>query len=788
MLFKNTLKTFKNKKVQLSAIGIIIFLSSFIFTTMFYAISSLEEPAEKFFIDNNQEDFSVDMINGLTQKELEYAISNYQIQPGMYTLANIKNGDKALFYEIINNRRKIFEEKYTGYRLELREYKDISFNDSNHKIKVIKESKNINIPMIEEGQIPSSNNEIAITKIYAMKNNIKLNDSLKIKGKSYKVSGYVLFPDYNLPMFSETFIIDNGMQTIGLVTDEEYEKLQGEEGFHFAGEAKEKFDEKNFEKSVVNDIKNQKDLDYIINITSTKNQIRSGAVYEEIRGGKAMSLGLSFMISSIAIMIVAIIIYKLIRSEKGQIGVLKALGYSNIEIALPYILLILVITLPMLIAGYMVGRFSSVFMRDLYLEFYLLPSTNIEANLMVFLTAILAPLIFFIGLSMIIIRKMLSKKAIDLLRAGDKEKVNKLNKLVSKILKNAKATTKFKYSFILNNTGKFFVFFIGIAFVSILIMFTLMTNGLFDRMITDYYNNVDCNYEAYVDITKPLPTLENGEERFLQYPNGKYKEDNITIKGIKYDNKLHKLYNDKNKDITTKLKEGAIINESFKIKYDKKIGDNIKVKIGDEEYNLTIVDICEEYSDFKIYINLNELSQMVTNKESDEFFNGVYSKNNLDEDKYLTVTDKADILEQSQLMQNFMKYSIYILIIGAMAIAIIVMYVLTTLTVEEKYYDVSLLKVMGYSNSEVNSMILNSYFVYSILSFLISVPLAVALVNGIVRYLIEYFNMIMPLKFEIWQVFAGGIIIAVIFLIGTLSAKRKINRVPLQEILKQYRE
>ena len=98
MLLKGTLKTFKNKIAQLSAIGIIIFLSSFIFTTMFYAISSLEGPAEKFFIDKHQEDFSIDMINGLTQKELEYAISNYHIKPGIYTLTNIKKENKDLFY------------------------------------------------------------------------------------------------------------------------------------------------------------------------------------------------------------------------------------------------------------------------------------------------------------------------------------------------------------------------------------------------------------------------------------------------------------------------------------------------------------------------------------------------------------------------------------------------------------------------------------------------------------------------------------------------------------------
>jgi len=494
------------------------------------------------------------------------------------------------------------------------------------------------------------------------------------------------------------------------------------------------------------------------------------------------------MISAIGIMIVAIIIYKIIRSEKGQIGLLKALGYSNTEIAIPYTILILAISLPMLALGYGVGKVSSVFMRDLYLEFYLLPSTSIESNILVLITAILVPLIFVVGLSMIIIRKMLSKKPLDLLRAGDIEKVSKLNKLVSKILKNRKATTKFKYSFILNNLGKFFVFFVGIVFVSILIMFTLMCNGLFDKMTTDYYNGVDCKYEAYIDMTKELPILENGKEKFLLYPDGKYENDSITLKGIEYDNKLHKLYGNKGEDITGKLKEGVIINKSFNMKYDKEIGDSINVKISDREYNLSIVDISNDFNDFKIYINLSELSEMVTDKKSDELFNGVYSKNSLNEDEYLTVISKSVILEQSQLMQKFIKYALYMMMGSSMAIAVIVLYILTTLTVEDKYYDISLLKVMGYNDKEVNSMILNSYFLYSILSFLISVPIAVASVNIMVKYLIVNFNMVMPLEFELWQLFVGCVIIGCIFFIGTLGAKSKINKVSLQEILKEYRE
>ncbi|MDB8791424.1 hypothetical protein PN398_11880, partial [Romboutsia sp. 1001216sp1] len=70
VLFKNTLNTFKKKKLQILAIGIIIALSSFLYTTMFYAIDSLKTPLENFINETNQEDFSISMINGLTEFDI----------------------------------------------------------------------------------------------------------------------------------------------------------------------------------------------------------------------------------------------------------------------------------------------------------------------------------------------------------------------------------------------------------------------------------------------------------------------------------------------------------------------------------------------------------------------------------------------------------------------------------------------------------------------------------------------------------------------------------------------
>ena len=77
--------------------------------------------------------------------------------------------------------------------------------------------------------------------------------------------------------------------------------------------------------------------------------MRSGAIYGEIDGGKAMSLGISIMIASIAILIVGIMVSKVLHSQRGPIGILKSMGYKNSEITVPYIFFIMIMSFPTLI-------------------------------------------------------------------------------------------------------------------------------------------------------------------------------------------------------------------------------------------------------------------------------------------------------------------------------------------------------------------------------------------------------------------------------------------------------
>lgn len=783
VLFKNTLNDFKKKKVQLLAIGIIIALSSFLYTTMFYALDGLKKPLESFMKETNQEDFSINMINGVTEFDIKKLSLEKQMEIQSlvsYRLTDIKKYNKDIYNEIINNRINEFNKEYDGYNLELREYKEVNFDKKgvSNKVTFFKENKAINLSYIEEGHSPKESDEIAITRIYAKNNNLKIGDKIKIGEKMYSISGFVLLPDNTLPMTSENFIIDNSKITIAIVNDDEYEKIKGKEDFYICGE----FEEKN---SINDDYDN--DLEFITNITLTKNQIRSGAIYEEIVAGKAMTMGISLTISTIAVLIVLILTYKIVQNQKTQIGVLKALGYSKKEILNPYIILLLIISLPMLLIGYIAGIYASEPMRSFYLEFYLIPKGQTVTNFGVLLVAILIPLIIILGLSTIIINKMLSKNSVSLMKVSNKEKVSKTNKLLSKLLKKSKPQTKFKYSFIFANTSKFIVFFIGIVFSSMLIIMSLMMVNFFDKMTLDYYKSVDYKYEAYIDLSKEIPALKKDEEKFISLPNVMYEDENINLVGIESNNKLHRIFNKHNKDITRELTQGGVIvNNSFAMTYNVDAGDKINVKIGDEMYELEVIDISKDYGASNVYVNISKLSNIIS--DNGDFYNGVYSKSKLDESKYLSVTNKEDVLEQSMRMQEFIKIAIYSMIISAVAIAIIVLYVLTTMTIEDNYYSISLLKVMGYSKKEVNSMILKSYLVYSMSSYLISIPITVFGFGYGIKYLAREFGMVMPFEFDIWHGIIGFVLIEVIFILGSYSAKKKIEKVSLQEVLKEYRD
>ncbi|WP_233546986.1 hypothetical protein [Exiguobacterium sp. AM39-5BH] len=85
-------------------------------------------------------------------------------------------------------------------------------------------------------------------------------------------------------------------------------------------------------------------------------------------------------------------------------------------------------------------------------------------------------------------------------------------------------------------------------------------------------------------------------------------------------------------------------------------------------------------------------------------------------------------------------------------------------------------------------MILNSYFMYALASALLSIPIALIILRVIIVVFAEDYGFILPLEFEwIYLLYTLGAV-SILFFASTFISRRKIDQIPLQEVLKTYQE
>ncbi|WP_233546987.1 ABC transporter permease [Exiguobacterium sp. AM39-5BH] len=680
MLYTNVWKTLAGKWMQLLAIAVIIVMSSLTYTMMFYGISGIEVPTDEYLASSNQEDFAVEMLNRVTEEEAAAPELTAFIASGKYTLADLKQADAEAFDDLMLARLDAVEREMGDVTLELRSMKlfNYTFEDREHRGLVVKDADAINLSYLESGRRPSADNEVAINTKSAEKNGIKIGDTIDF-GEPFTVTGFVLFPDYTLPLFDDNFFnLDPGTQTLLLMTDSAYETMNGTESFRLAGIT---------DGTVVTDV----ELPFVISVMETENIMRSGAIYSEISSGKAMALGLSLFIVSIAVIIVGILISNMLESERGQIGLLKAIGYSRRQIATPYLMLILAFATIMLIIGYFLGLYFADLLKALYLDFYLLPSITIAQSPFVFLTAVFAPLLFFALVAGAVIYKLMGESALALLSPRDNLSLNRLSRFVSRLLHNARGKTKFKYLYAVKSTGSFIIFFFGILFSTLLIVFALMMNGAVDRMTVGELNEADYAYEAY---TTTQPELRDGQEPFLTYPFAFVDDKLVTLKGLDEVNTLYRL-EDENGDRLTPEADSIIVSASLALKLGLETGETLDIELDDETLSYPIRGIADEYIGDTIYLSRTSLSDKLTDGETDELFNGIYATERPDETDYTTILSRDSLIDQSTSINEYMNLMMNVMIGGSTLIAFSILFVLTALTVEKNYYVISLLKVMA---------------------------------------------------------------------------------------------
>lgn len=104
-----------------------------------------------------------------------------------------------------------------------------------------------------------------------------------------------------------------------------------------------------------------------------EDQFSNRFVAEEISGLRASAIGVPPVFLAVAAFLLNIVIARLVRSEREQIGLLKAFGYYDWEVALHYFKLIMVIAVSGAILGSLLGIASGSSLASYYQVYYKFP-------------------------------------------------------------------------------------------------------------------------------------------------------------------------------------------------------------------------------------------------------------------------------------------------------------------------------------------------------------------------------------------------------------------------------
>lgn len=672
------------------------------------------------------------------------------------------------------------------FNMSMEETKSVDYTVSNQKIlRIFSENTKIDIPAIIKGK-NLSNNNILIDPSYAKANNIKVNDYMKIYGRPFKVSGFMSLPNYIYPLKSETDIInDPNNFGIAVISKADFNILNKGSIFYtikFNGSKNTSASRKLQLKSYLR----AKNI-MILNWTNIGENPRVTYMDAKISSINKISSSIPVAILLLTCILLGTIMWRMLKKESKIIGTLYALGYNKAEIAKHYIMYPLSIAVTGGVIGTVLGAFSSKHMVSLMLTYFNMPMDSMNFTIKYIIISILLPIIFLSICSYFVIRSILRYSPVQLMRnsygknkVGFIEKNLKLNKL--------KFSTKFKIREQLRNIPRSILLLFGVTLATMFLIFGFACKSSMDYLMKNSLNeNFKYNYTYIlnsIQTVKPKSGEAFCEVPFTLKSNSKI---NITAYGINSMSKYIVLKDSSGNKLNT---DKIIITRPLANKLGLKPNDTIHIvnKLDSKEYSIKIYAIAESYIGQYVYMPIGKLNKMLGYPS--ESYMGLWSKEKLyiPQNKLLTTITTNDIKGAINSITQPLRTSIGIISLVSFIIGLIVIYVVTSLLIEENKESIGLMKILGYRKKEIYSLVLNSSSLIVIVGYILGIPLTLMFLRSMFNSVTKDMTISFPITIKYNYIILGFVIIYLIYELSKALSKRKVNNISMTDSLKSGNE
>lgn len=502
----------------------------------------------------------------------------------------------------------------------------------------------------------------------------------------------------------------------------------------------------------------------------------------------------------VSIMISLLSMARMAIEDRSEIGTLKALGFSNHEVRLKFVIYSLLATLIGAIIGAIIGYtlIPNIIIK-VFKIMHNIPITVYSKDIIPIIIGILISIICIVGSTIITINNLVREKATTLLRPiappiGKKILLEKISFIWNRINYSNKLTIRniFRYK------RRIIMSIFGIASCTIILLAGYGIKDSIAYVVEKQYNEINHN-DALISLDGKL----NAED-LDKYTINEPLEFNVYAKidQVEVENKrLSFIIPDNNEEfrktlsiIDTKTKkeiilkeDSVIVTEKLAKYFNKKVGDTIKILENNNlTYEFKITNICENYIGDYIYmtkenykkhigeynINTQYLKFKDLNKEK-EIITNIKNKN----PHILSTVSIVNAKKQADTLFKSLNIIVYVLVIFSGALSFVVFYSLAYINISERQREIATLKVLGFYDKEIDRYIMKEELIITILGILIGLVIgtiyAYKLIDSIEINTMQYIKSIHLDSYL--KTFGFMILFTLIVSIGVHYALKKIN-------------
>lgn len=707
------------------------------------------------------------------------SFDKYNIENGNFELYS--KADDKLIDRLEEENVTIYENFYKEETVKVHNNEKLSEDDQS-VIRFYINRKDIDKVDVMEGRLAEDINEIAIDRMYAVNNNIKVGDTINAGGRILKVTGYVALSDYSC-LFSDNSdtMFDSVKFGVGVVSESCFEAYD-DTHIHYVYSWK-------YDNEPADDIEEKEMADDFMKVISN-NAILTNyipgylnqAIHftgDDIGSDRAMMIVLLYVVIVIMAFVFAVTTNNTIFKEANVIGTLRASGYTRGELLAHYILLPIIVTIIGALVGNILGYtvFKNIFVNAYY-ESYSLTTYTTLWNAKAFLLTTIVPFVIMVVINVLIIGYRLRLSPLKFLRKD--LAVRKKKKALR--LPGFKFFNRFRLRIIIQNMPNYITLFIGILFANILLIFGLMMSPL----LAHYQNEIQDKLIAQHQYVLKVPVEVDNDEaekycaKTLSTIDGRLKSEDVLIYGAANNSR----YIDIN---SNELKPGEVyVSNGYAEKFRINKGDKItlKEKYEDKEYTFTVKGMYDYPSSFAIFMSDDYFKDIFDKAE--DYYSGYLSSEKLDIDEKYVATEITldDLTKVSRQLDRSMGTSFELVKIFAVVLFAVLMFLLTKLIVEKNSTSISMVKILGYSNREISRLYVTSTTIVVVISVIINIMLSVVIMNWLFRVFMEQMSgwiscYYAPYVFVLMFVLNVGV-----YALISVFMMYKIKKIPMDEALK----